>query len=343
MIRKLDRAALHRWVEGLIRAHRVEGVQADGDRFSFRPLQRAGDLRLDYAVAKIAPKKYFQPAAEALLKFDAQGNWESVCDAEPFILLGVHPYDMAAILQMDELFSQKNADTHYAARREQATIVVVDVQRASPNVFAGCMGTATIAKGYDVLLTAVGEDTVLETGSRKGEAICASLQDAPRADAVSLGRREQVWEDNRKYLRKHELKVAPKDLPALLERSVEHPVWEERAARCFSCGSCNTVCPTCYCFDVRDETDWTLKSGARKRFWDGCLLTGFATVSGDHNFRKSRADRYRHRYFRKGLYVPSKLSDGAISCVGCGRCITACVTRIANPVEVYNRLLEVRP
>lgn len=30
-----------------------------------------------------------------------------------------------------------------------------------------------------------------------------------------------------------------------------------------------------------------------------------------------------------------------IACVGCGRCITACTTKIANPVEVYNRLSEV--
>jgi len=29
-----------------------------------------------------------------------------------------------------------------------------------------------------------------------------------------------------------------------------------------------------------------------------------------------------------------------IACVGCGRCITACVTKIANPVEIYNRLAE---
>ena len=33
---------------------------------------------------------------------------------------------------------------------------------------------------------------------------------------------------------------------------------------------------------------------------------------------------------------PSKIG-GQIACVGCGRCITACTAKIANPVEVYNR------
>ena len=55
--------------------------------------------------------------------------------------------------------------------------------------------------------------------------------------------------------------------------------------------------------------------------------------------RKDPAARYRHRYYRKGKYVPAKIG-GQIACVGCGRCITACVANIANPVEVFNRLAE---
>jgi len=68
------------------------------------------------------------------------------------------------------------------------------------------------------------------------------------------------------------------------------------------------------------------------------MLREFASVAGGHNFRKRTAERFRHRYYRKGKYVPGKI--GEISCVGCGRCIGACVAKIANPVDVYNRLLE---
>jgi sulfhydrogenase subunit beta (sulfur reductase) len=57
------------------------------------------------------------------------------------------------------------------------------------------------------------------------------------------------------------------------------------------------------------------------------------------HFRKNRADRYRHRLYRKGKYVPAKI-DGQIACVGCGRCISACTAKVANPVEVYNKLME---
>lgn len=133
--------------------------------------------------------------------------------------------------------------------------------------------------------------------------------------------------------------MAPEDIPTLLEAGMNHPVWEEKAERCYSCGSCNLVCPTCYCFNVRDEFDWDMESGRRVREWDGCMLASFAAVAGGHNFRSSKTARYRHRYLRKGLYAPRRVTN-EISCVGCGRCITACTAKIANPVDVFNRLLE---
>ena len=123
------------------------------------------------------------------------------------------------------------------------------------------------------------------------------------------------------------------------ERAYNHPVWEEKAKTCFSCGSCNLVCPTCYCFNVKDDMNWDLKTGKRQRSWDGCLLDTFTEVAGGHEFRKNRANRIRHRLYRKGMYVPAKIG-GQIACVGCGRCVGACLTDIANPVAIYNRLIK---
>lgn len=335
---KLNQQSLNQWVDDLILRQSVVGVQAKGDCFEFAPLRQAADLRLDYDIAILPPKMFFQPAREPLVAFDGAAGYRTLLAAEPFILLGVHPYDLEAILQMDILFTADADDIHYRSRREKAVIVACDVRNPSPNCFAGCMDTAVIRHGFDVLLTRVADEYVAEAGTEAGAALLAACAEAPEADVVSLARREQVWLDNRKLLRKHDLKVALKELPGLLERSYDHPVWEEKARRCFSCGSCNLVCPTCYCFDVQDEVGWDLKRGVRSRTWDGCLLKDFATVSGGHNFRKNRAERYRHRYYRKGKYMPDKI--GRIACVGCGRCVSACVSKIANPVEVYNRLLE---
>jgi ferredoxin len=166
--------------------------------------------------------------------------------------------------------------------------------------------------------------------------MCPESSDASPED---LEARSRVQQENTEKLRRHELSVPPAEWPDLLKKSYDHPVWEEKSQRCFSCGSCNLVCPTCYCFDVHEDVNWDMEHGERKRSWDGCMLRDFATVAGGHNFRKKKVDRYRHRYYRKGEYVPDKIG-GEIACVGCGRCIGACVAKIANPVEIFNRLAE---
>jgi len=340
-MKKVDSTGLRNWVQFLIENHKVYGVQAKEDRFAFDPLEKASDLRLDYDVTILPPKKYLQPQREVLFKFDRQGRFESVMNDESFLILGVHPYDMVAITQMDEVFTRDNRDEHYLAYRDRATIIASDVQWPSKNVFAGCMGTATGEEctGHDILLTQLRDgSTLVEARTGKGEALLAGLKGAPAPDHLDLEARRDVWERNREGLRKHQLHMKPEDLPELLDRSYDHPVWEEKAQLCYSCGSCNVVCPTCYCFNVQDDFDWNMETGVRTRCWDGCMLSGFAKVAGNHDFRPVPASRYRHRYYRKGKYLHDMM--GVIACVGCGRCITACTANIANPVEVYNRLLE---
>jgi len=338
-VKKLSENALTNFVDNLLACGRVEGVQAVGEKFAFRRLESAGDLRLDYDVSLLPPKKYFQPPVETLMTFEMPGAYESYYENEKFVLIGVHPYDMIAINQMDQLFSQDNYDSHYMKLRDNVTIIAVDVVTASKNVFASSMGTATVEKGYDILLTKVDDGYVAEAGTDKGESLLATADKAVEAGKEDLKKRQDVWERNRQGLNNHDLKCEPSELGKLLEGAYEHPVWEEKARTCFSCGSCNMVCPTCYCFNVRDEVNWDMKTGKRERSWDGCVLDGFTKVAGDHEFRTHRADRLRHRLYRKGKYVPDKIGCET-ACVGCGRCVGACLPDIANPVSVYNRLLD---
>jgi ferredoxin len=328
------------FVAGLIRSDQsVIGVQAKDDKFAFGPLSRAEDLRLDYDVTILSPRKYVLPPQEILLSFQVGGDSQSVHDCRKMVLLGVHPYDMIAINQMDELFSQGEYDTHYMTRRQNITIIACDVVTPSKNVFASSMNTATVETGFDILLTDIGEAYVVEAATDKGQALVQTMTGAKPASADALSKRKAVQDKNKAALNKHPLECKPAFIPKLLEKGYNHPVWEEKARLCYSCGSCNHVCPTCYCFDVQDRVNWDLKGGVRQRAWDGCLLEDFATVAGNHNFRKDRAARFRHRLYRKGKYVPAKIG-GQIACVGCGRCVSACTAHIANPVEVYNTLLE---
>ena len=338
-VKKISKDAFNRFVETIVKEQKVFGPCAKGDRFEFEQLESADQLRLDYDVTLRPPnRKYLLPPVETLLTYEVGNQYQSVFDDTEFVLLGVHPYDMVAINQLDRLFRDGYCDSHYFSRREGATIVAIDVVNASKNVFAAEMGAAIVKEGFDVLLTDIGDSYVAEAATDKGRKLLgmARTTDATQED---MKKRQQVQERNLRELRKHRLKCPASYLPKLLERAYDHPVWEEKARTCFACGSCNQVCPTCYCFNVQDDVNWDLKTGKRYRAWDGCMLDGFAKVAGGHDFRKNRADRFRHRLYRKAKYVPAKIG-GQMACVGCGRCVGACLPDIANPVAVYNRLVD---
>jgi len=129
------------------------------------------------------------------------------------------------------------------------------------------------------------------------------------------------------------------ELPSLLTISYKSGLWEELGRQCLGCGMCTIVCPTCYCFDVLDEVDFSLSSGRRYRVWDSCQLNQFAVVAGGHDFRSQRSARQRHRFLRKYKY--QSLAPGLLGCVGCGRCASTCPVNI-SPVEALNKLYQRR-
>ena len=51
------------------------------------------------------------------------------------------------------------------------------------------------------------------------------------------------------------------------------PFWEDVAFACINCGTCTYVCPTCWCFDIQDETCG--ETGIRMRNWDSCMFPLF--------------------------------------------------------------------
>ena len=112
------------------------------------------------------------------------------------------------------------------------------------------------------------------------------------------------------------------ELPSQFDASYEAEMWNRLGRRCFGCGSCTMVCPTCFCFDVSDRVELNLKEGARVRKWDSCQLVDFALVAGGHNFRPTISSRVRFRIYHKFWIEPEQISQ--IGCVGCRRCTRAC-------------------
>src|SRR3972149_6571269 len=315
----------------------VVGVKSKGDKYAFGPLESADELRLDYDTTLLPPKKYFFPQRETLFSFDmATGVFtEASTVVKPKVIVGVSPYDLVALLHMDEVFRETKADPYYAEKRNTSIIIGINIQKMTKWNFSAVMGCATIDHGYDLMLTDLGAKYAVEIGSSKGEELLTkyakNVRDAYANEVQMVGRKKHEIMN----MSQQKLEFSPDLIPELLSQNYANSqFWEKHSEKCLACGSCVLVCPTCYCFDVKDNPDLSLEHGERIRTWDGCLLEDFAKIASGENFRPTRPTRYRHRYFKKGKYLFDRF--GFISCVGCGRCSSNCLPDSANPVSLFN-------
>jgi sulfhydrogenase subunit beta (sulfur reductase) len=328
-LRILEKGAVAPFVSRLLADYRVVGPQAKGPQFAFGPLSDPAALRLDYSTTILPPKKVLQPQQERLATFtlgDAP-QVQPVIEATPTVLLGVHTCDLHALALLDKAFSQDYPDAHYLERRKQTVLVSLEcLAPCDETSFCRSMGTLSAQQGYDLHLTDLGQAYAVDVGTPAGEA----LLDQYGATRAAFDADTQLLSEvlNAKWPRfSYRLDFDAAELPALMSGAYDHPLWNELAERCLACGSCTNVCPTCYCFNAFDEVNMALTEGERVRRWDSCQLDEFARVAGGENFRKARSARQRHRFMRKGKYLPEKF--GELGCVGCGRCIRACVAKIS--------------
>lgn len=336
----LSKEKFREFTQNMIKAERVIGVKPKETKYEFGQLASADELVMDYDVTLRSPRTFFQPPKEKLFDFKLGANPEvkpSLVN-DPFVLLGVHTYDLKALNQMDVVWSENNADQHYAARRNAATVIALEPLRASKWSFWASMDSVTVDKGYDLLLTDIGDKYVIEVGTEKGTAFLSKYASAEDATDADLQARDKARANLTNLCQAdRKIKCSTDKIPAAMKNSYDNAIWEKQAEKCYSCGSCNLVCPTCYCFDVKDNIELDLKTGQRSRRWDGCLLEPFAKVAGNENFREHREDRFRHRIMRKTVYLNEKLG-GEMACVGCGRCSSTCLPDITDPVKIINEL-----
>ena len=116
-------------------------------------------------------------------------------------------------------------------------------------------GCATVDYGYDFMLTDLGNRYVINVGSQKGEDLLAKYaKNVTRALARDI---QLVGQKKREIMNmaQQKLDFPPELIPELLKRHYEESgFWEKHSEKCLACGSCVLVCPTCYCFDVKDES-----------------------------------------------------------------------------------------
>ena len=268
-------------------------------------------------------KRHLFPPRDPLIHLKRHGEsleWRRpVVDEPPLALIGVLPCDLAAIEILDKVWmGSPFQETRYVARRRNAFIVAVNCLEPGELCFCDSMGTGPGAgDGFDLCLTEVDGAFLVEVGTEKGQTILASVPTSPTEKED-----RQVLQESLEAARSRMGRSLDHGgLPGILFGNIDHPRWEELARRCLTCGNCTHVCPTCFCFNVRETGNLADGHEDRERFWDSCFSLDHSMIHGGY-FRATPKQRYRQWLTHKLGAWESQF--GHSGCVGCGRCIAWC-------------------
>lgn len=303
----------------------------------YRLVRRDDDALFGHAVGPHSWKRFLHPPVQKLWEARRDGDAVTVTPAvveeAPLAFIGVRACELEAIAIQDRvLVDGPFPDPHYHTRRERAFLVAVNCGTAGGSCFCASMGTGPAAKdGFDLQLTEIvdGNDRsyVIAAGSAAGEAVMAELP-TRQAEPADLDAAAAVVERTAASMGRSMPADGVRDL--LLD-NLEHPRWDDVAARCLSCGNCTMVCPTCFCTSAEDSSDLTGTLSARTRRWDSCFTADFSYIHGG-SVRDSPRSRYRQWMTHKLATWHDQFDSSG--CVGCGRCITWCPVGIDITEEV---------
>jgi len=326
----LEKARFEDFISALSHMQKLVAPVSKGYRnYAFEEVASGSEIALRYIPTILPLKKYFMPQRETLLEFTfgKRSQAEAVVEYEPVTIFGAHTCDLAGIQCLNMVFSERPKDYNYLTRKGKVTLIGLECNEYCDD-YASChlVHASFPSGGYDLFFTDLGDYFMVHINTVSGEEIVRATGSFQKADTLHSNALRDLRNHKRKVFN-NEVPIKTKLLPELFDVTFRAHVWTDLDARCLACGNCTNVCPTCYCFDIKDELDLSLQRGIRYRIWDSCQLEPFARVAGGINFRKDRAARQRHRYYRKFRYPVDRFAR--FFCTGCGRCTRTCMAGIS--------------
>jgi sulfhydrogenase subunit beta (sulfur reductase) len=323
------------WESGITASqsrYRLAGPVKNHTSHIFRELRTYEMPDMDYRQTRLSPKSLLFPQSEIMFTFawpqnpaNADGLEDAPWNERPCAIIGIQPYDAKAAQIMKLNFDTADyPDPYWLRAFNQCTFIGLAVNHPESTDFSTSCGSGPFDEtGLDVLLVDCANHYLAKILTDKGHMwMSAAGFSTPAADSA-LDRIEEMRKAAESQIvskiATDRLRNLP--IPVLYQASF----WEEASFGCIHCGACTFACPTCWCFDIQDETG--ADGGIRMRNWDTCMTSLFTRHASGHNPRATGLSRTRQRFMHKLKYFLDKYDQG-IMCVGCGRCIVQCPANI---------------
>jgi ferredoxin len=266
-------------------------------------------------------KKTTFPQTEELFTFDRNGIVQNTDSPEmkESIIFGIRPCDARSFLILDPIFEQDFPDPYYLNRRNRTVFIGLTCREPFSNCFCTSLGSTPFSQeGTDLLFTELNGKFFVEVVTEKGKKIIEKTSALlTNATAEEIKQKGELAQASAGRITRQ---ITLEGIPEKLAKIFEHPVWKQMATKCTGCGICTYTCPTCYCFDIQDES--TLRKGRRVRIWDSCMFGEYTLHASGHNPRPTRAERLKNRIYHKFKFNVDNFRT--VGCVGCGRCTSLC-------------------
>jgi ferredoxin len=339
---KIEKSQWSPGLEKLRETFRLFGPVKEKTWHNFQELA-AGQLPdLAFQNTRLSPKSLVFPQSEIMLDYsldkkDPDCNIPKMTekDYSPRAVIGIRPCDAKAMVLVKMNFdTDEYQDPYWLNLYNATTFVGLACDAPCSTCFCTSTGCGPYhEEGLDVLLAEREDHFVAKVLTDKGERLMESAGwSTVLPDAAAMDQAKSAAEE--KIVSKIETdSLAAADTMALHGADF----WEDISFACINCGTCTFSCPTCWCFDIQDETYG--KKGVRMRNWDSCMFPIFSVHTTGHNPRDTKLARLRQRFMHKLKYFVDKYDKG-IMCVGCGRCVRQCPVNIdiRNVSKLMNNL-----
>ena len=295
------------------------------------------NIFLDLKHQAIISKSSVFPQTETFFTFDKNGTpvEKDPKEEKDTIVFGIRPCDARSFNLLDPVFEGDFPDPYYLNRRNKAVLIGVACIEPLLNCFCTSIGGNPFSKeGLDLLFTELNGYFHIEVITDKGKTIIdKSSSHLTQAKAEDIKEKEQLAKASEGKIKRQ---IDLDGIPERLSTIFEHTIWKQFASKCIGCGICTYSCPTCYCFDMQDES--SARKGKRVRTWDSCMFAEYTLHASGHNPRPTRTERLRNRIYHKFKFNIDNF--GVPSCVGCGRCISLCPVNV-DLIENLSAIKEV--